>query len=37
MKTLLHLNNKYLETGKPLMIRKGKLIGYGKKEWQPLN
>ena len=32
MKTLFELNDKFLETNKPIIIHKGKLVGYGKKE-----
>lgn len=26
------LNDKYLESSKPIMVRHGKLVGYGKRE-----
>jgi hypothetical protein len=32
-KSIFEMNKDYLKTKKPIKVRKGKLIGYGKKEW----
>jgi len=32
MKTIFELNDLYLENGKPIIVKRGKQVGYGKKE-----
>ena len=32
IKTIFQLNDLYLENGKPIIVRRGMQVGYGKKE-----
>jgi hypothetical protein len=33
-RSIFELQDKYLETGKPIKVKKGKLIGFGKSEYK---